>query len=75
MKIYITLALCWLLVSAFNSHKILPPQLWEQQADQLLAPLNLINANQQPEIHPSVVMSNAYSFGSNNVLLIIGSGA
>jgi 3-oxoacyl-[acyl-carrier-protein] synthase-1 len=71
----IELALCWLLVSDFNRHKHLPPQLWDQQADPLLAPLNLIHANQQPEIHPSIVMSNTYSFGGNNVSLIIGSGA
>jgi 3-oxoacyl-[acyl-carrier-protein] synthase-1 len=70
----IELALCWLLVSDFNEHKQLPPQLWDQQADPLLAPLNLINTNQQSEIHPSIVMSNTYSFGGNNVSLIIGSG-
>lgn len=69
----IELALCWLLISDLNEHKQLPPQLWDQQTDPALPQLNLVNRNQQSENHPSIMMSNTYAFGGNNVSLIIGS--
>lgn len=68
----IELALCWLLASDLNKHHQLPTQLWDQQADPLLPQLNLLNDSQHSEIHPSTIMSNTYSFGGNNVSLIIG---
>lgn len=69
----IELALCWLLISELNDRKQLPPQLWDQQTDPALPQLNLVNSNQQSENHPSIMMSNTYAFGGNNVSLIIGS--
>ncbi len=69
----IELALCWLLISELNERKQLPPQLWDQQTDPALPQLNLIDGNQQSENHPSIMMSNTYAFGGNNVSLIIGS--
>ena len=70
----IELALCWLLVSDLNEQHQLPAQLWDQQADPLLPQLNFLNSSQYLEIHPSTIMSNTYSFGGNNISLIIGSG-
>ncbi|HFD11503.1 MAG TPA: beta-ketoacyl-ACP synthase [Crenotrichaceae bacterium] len=68
----IELALCWLLVSDHNQQGRLPSHIWDQQPDPLLAKINLLG-DQPPGIPPSIVMSNTYSFGGNNVSLIIGS--
>ncbi|MEE9411570.1 MAG: beta-ketoacyl-ACP synthase [Methylococcales bacterium] len=70
----IELALCWLLVADLNEHHQLPTQLWDQQADPMLPQLNLLNSSQYCKNHPSKIMSNTYSFGGNNVSLIIGCG-
>jgi 3-oxoacyl-[acyl-carrier-protein] synthase-1 len=69
----IELALCWLLIAGLNEHRTLPPHVWDQHADPLLAPLNLLDINQPSNHHPSIVMSNTHAFGGNNVSLIIGS--
>jgi 3-oxoacyl-[acyl-carrier-protein] synthase-1 len=68
----IELAVCWLLISELNQHNQLPPQLWDQQADPQLAELNFHSGRQQLSKRPSVMMSNTYAFGGNNVSLIIG---
>ena len=68
----IELALCWLLLSDFNRNKRLPIHLWDQQTDPQLPKLNLVCQNQQSSNPPAIVMSNTYSFGGNNVSLILG---
>lgn len=68
----IELALCWLLASDFNQNNLLPVHIWDQQIDPQLPSLNLVQDTQQLENPITTIMSNTYSFGGNNVSLILG---
>lgn len=48
----------------------LPVQLWDQEVDPELAPLNVVSAPTQVE-RPRCVMSNSFAFGGNNITLIL----
>lgn len=66
-------AFCWLSLSPYNPDQLLPPHLWDGQADPALPSLNLL----QPGTHlrggsPRRLMSNSFAFGGNNISLLLG---
>ncbi|MGZ4960458.1 MAG: beta-ketoacyl synthase N-terminal-like domain-containing protein, partial [Methylomonas sp.] len=64
--------LCWLLLSELNLEKQLPPHLWDGEADPELEPLDFVPlANDGPN-SLQYCLSNSFSFGGNNVSLLIG---
>ena len=63
-------ALCWLLLSDYNSGQHLIPHCWDGQADPALPALNLVPAGQQQPVQ--YCLSNSFAFGGNNVALILG---
>jgi 3-oxoacyl-[acyl-carrier-protein] synthase-1 len=64
-------AFCWL--SLDRQDGLLPPHLWDGQADPELPSLNLVNAGQRlPEGRPRRLMSNSFAFGGSNASLILG---
>ncbi|MCZ4320862.1 beta-ketoacyl-[acyl-carrier-protein] synthase family protein [Pseudomonas anguilliseptica] len=68
-------AFCWLTLSEYNPERLLPPHLWDGQADPALPALNLVapgtplNNNR-----PRRLMSNSFAFGGNNISLLLGDG-
>ncbi len=68
----IELALCWLALSHQHAGYHLLEHRWDGQRDNSLPQLNLLETDNLPDHQPSIMMSNTYSFGGNNVSLIIG---
>ncbi|MGY6276232.1 beta-ketoacyl-ACP synthase [Methylomonas sp. MgM2] len=64
--------LCWLLLSELNAEKRLPPHLWDGQADSSLDQLNFVTLENQHIKRLQYCLSNSFSFGGNNVSLLIG---
>lgn len=65
-------AFCWLTLSEYNPDQLLPPHIWDGQADPALPALNLV----QPVAplsgnRPRRLMSNSFAFGGNNISLIL----
>lgn len=65
-------AFCWLTLSEYNPDQLLPPHLWDGQADPALPALNLVPpgtrlSNRQPRR----LMSNSFAFGGNNISLLL----
>jgi 3-oxoacyl-[acyl-carrier-protein] synthase-1 len=66
-------AFCWLALSEHNRDGLLPPHLWDGQADPALAPLELVGAGDRlTRTEGRRLMSNSFAFGGNNVALILG---
>lgn len=66
-------AFCWLVLSEHNRDGLLPPHLWDGQADPSLEPLQLVGAGDQlARSSGRRLMSNSFAFGGNNVALILG---
>ncbi|MNP25643.1 3-oxoacyl-[acyl-carrier-protein] synthase 1 [compost metagenome] len=66
-------AFCWLSLSEHNPLGLLPPHVWDGQADPQLPALNLVDGSQRLALHgPRRLMSNSFAFGGNNVSLILG---
>lgn len=66
-------AFCWLVLSEHNRDGLLPPHLWDGQADPALAPLRLVQPGERLTRHTGRrLMSNSFAFGGNNVALILG---
>lgn len=66
-------AFCWLLLSEHNRDGLLPPHLWDGQADPALAPLRLVTSGERlARQRGRRLMSNSFAFGGNNVALILG---
>ncbi|MEO4048537.1 beta-ketoacyl-[acyl-carrier-protein] synthase family protein [Pseudomonas sp. CAU 1711] len=66
-------AFCWLVLSEHNRDGLLPPHLWDGQADPALAPLRLVQAGERLARNGGRrLMSNSFAFGGNNVALILG---
>ena len=66
-------AFCWLVLSEYNQDGLLPPHLWDGQADPALAPLRLVEAGERLQrASGRRLMSNSFAFGGNNVALILG---
>lgn len=64
--------LCWLLLSAFNPSKRLPAHLWDGEADPGLSPLGFVGLDMPKPNRLQYCLSNSFSFGGNNVSLLIG---
>ncbi|WP_415880790.1 beta-ketoacyl-ACP synthase [Methylomonas sp. TEB] len=64
--------LCWLLLSDLHQERRLPAHLWDGEPDPDMTRLNLVGLeNQQPK-PLQYCLSNSFSFGGNNVSLLIG---
>lgn len=68
-------AFCWLTLmqdqlDGFDGNWRLPVQLWDQEPDDELAPLNIVSAA-TPTTQPRCVMSNSFAFGGNNISLVL----
>lgn len=64
--------LCWLLLSELNAQRRLPPHLWDGAGDPLLPPLDFVALESPPAKRLQYCLSNSFSFGGNNVSLLIG---
>lgn len=64
--------LCWLLLSELNRQNRLPPHLWDAAADPALPTLNLVGLESHGAKRLQYCLSNSFSFGGNNVSLLIG---
>lgn len=64
--------LCWLLLSDFNTDTRLAPHLWDGQADLDLEHLNFVTLENRQSKRLQYCLSNSFSFGGNNVSLLIG---
>ncbi|MGB4073720.1 beta-ketoacyl-[acyl-carrier-protein] synthase family protein [Pseudomonas sp.] len=66
-------AFCWLTLSEFNPQKLLPPHIWDGQADPALPALNLVaTGTRLSNSQPRRLMSNSFAFGGNNISLLLG---
>ncbi|MCK9606581.1 MAG: beta-ketoacyl-[acyl-carrier-protein] synthase family protein [Methylomonas sp.] len=64
--------LCWLLLSALNGELRLPPHLWDGEPDPKLPPLGFVTLDKRQSKRLQYCLSNSFSFGGNNVSLLIG---
>ncbi|HLD64540.1 MAG TPA: beta-ketoacyl-[acyl-carrier-protein] synthase family protein [Pseudomonas sp.] len=65
-------AFCWLTLSEYNPEHLLPPHLWDGQADPALPALNLVQPGTRlSNTRPRRLMSNSFAFGGNNISLIL----
>ena len=65
-------AFCWLSLSEYNPEHLLPPHLWDGQADPALPALNLVQPGTRlSNTRPRRLMSNSFAFGGNNISLIL----
>ena len=65
-------AFCWLTLSEFNPQQLLPPHIWDGQADPALPALNLVQPGAPLSGNrPRRLMSNSFAFGGNNISLIL----
>jgi len=66
-------AFCWLTLSEYNPDQLLPPHLWDGQADPALPALNLVQPGTRlSNTRPRRLMSNSFAFGGNNISLLLG---
>lgn len=65
--------LCWLLLSTMNEAKYLPPHIWDGQGDPELPRLSFVALENTRSKRLQYCLSNSFSFGGNNVSLLIGS--
>lgn len=63
--------ICWLLLED-GGQAMLPPHLWDGQADPELAPIKLVAAGSGPDQPLNYVLSNTFAFGGNNISLLLG---
>ena len=64
--------LCWLLLSEMNREKRLPPHLWDGEVDPEMPPLGFVPLEKPGPNSLQYCLSNSFSFGGNNVSLVIG---
>ncbi|MFL9923319.1 beta-ketoacyl-ACP synthase [Herbaspirillum lusitanum] len=64
--------LCWLCMQDENRAGLLPPHLWDGQADPALPPLNLTGVGSALGHPPRRVLSNSFAFGGSNAVLVFG---
>jgi 3-oxoacyl-[acyl-carrier-protein] synthase-1 len=65
-------ALCWLLLSELNTERRLPAHRWDGQADPALPSLNFVAPGHRCSQPLQYCLSNSFSFGGNNVSLLLG---
>ena len=65
---------CWLSASdTFNPDGLLPPHVWDGEAEEGLLSDSLVRPGQQTNsIAKRIFLSNAFAFGGNNVTLVLG---
>lgn len=70
-------AFLWLALNpATNPSSLLPPHLWDGEADPAIPRLNLIAPGaSMPRVGRSAMLSNTFGFGGSNVALILGRAA
>ncbi|WP_016835486.1 beta-ketoacyl-ACP synthase [Herbaspirillum lusitanum] len=66
--------LCWLTMQDDNPTGILPPHLWDGQADPALPVLHTVRVGESLGRPPRYVLSNSFAFGGSNAALILGRG-
>jgi len=66
--------LCWLTMQDDNPTGMLPPHLWDGQADPALPSLNVVAVGKALGRPPRYVLSNSFAFGGSNAALIFGRG-
>jgi 3-oxoacyl-[acyl-carrier-protein] synthase I len=64
--------LCWLLLSDLNNEKRLPPHLWDGEVDPEMPRLGFVPLENPGPNSLQYCLSNSFSFGGNNVSLLIG---
>jgi 3-oxoacyl-[acyl-carrier-protein] synthase I len=64
--------LCWLLLSDLNPANRLPLHQWDGEPDPDMVRLNLVGLENQRPKPLQYCLSNSFSFGGNNVSLLIG---
>ncbi|MDD2761557.1 MAG: beta-ketoacyl-ACP synthase [Methylomonas sp.] len=64
--------LCWLLLSELNTESLLPMHLWDGESDRTLPGLNFVTLENRRLKRIQYCLSNSFSFGGNNVSLLIG---
>ena len=66
-------AFCWLSLSEYNPNNLLPPHLWDGEADHELPPLQLLQPGaRMARSQGRRLMSNSFAFGGSNISLILG---
>ena len=63
--------ICWLTLEA-GERNFLPMHLWDGEQDRELPPIRLVPRNYSPATTPTVVLSNNFAFGGNNIALLLG---
>lgn len=64
---------CWLAASDMNEKRLLPPHVWDGQAeDGLLADCLVERGARLAPTAPGIFLCNAFGFGGSNVSLVIG---
>ena len=64
------LGFCWMLLTE-NPHNTLIPNINDDEADNSLAPLNLVRLGQSLGRNINVCQSNSFAFGGNNISILI----
>lgn len=68
-------AFLWLTLHPDFSTGMLPPHVWDNQADPAIPPLNLVGPGEKLPAETQIAMlSNSFAFGGNNVALVLGRG-
>lgn len=63
---------CWLLLTSNNRDVVLPPHIWDGQADPALPALNLVCPRESVPLRSgTAVLSNSFAFGGNNASVIL----
>ncbi|HEX8955332.1 MAG TPA: beta-ketoacyl-ACP synthase [Burkholderiaceae bacterium] len=65
-------AFCWLAMQDDNPHGLLPPHLWDGQADTELPVLNLASPGARLGRPLRYALSNSFAFGGSNAALVLG---
>jgi 3-oxoacyl-[acyl-carrier-protein] synthase-1 len=64
---------CWLSASDLNRERLLPPHVWDGEAEEGLLSRSLVQPGQRlASSAERIFLSNAFAFGGNNVTLVIG---
>jgi len=64
--------LCWLTMQDDNAAGMLPPHLWDGQADPALPALHTVRVGESLGRPLRYVLSNSFAFGGSNAALILG---